>query len=575
MKFCLLLLSALIFCSYSHHVVFEEIGEMAGALSHIHAIVPVNISGLRRAVNNFQKDVIRLQQKYQQKKSPIGTQHEYNEHFHRRIFNLLDLAIADADDMTQTISSLQNSLPQVVERPASALPHQHEFRIKKRSPFTIIHGIFGTLMGWFNHQRLNNLKDQIGQVQDQQNRLLQIQTVQLHQLEEIEAAVHTLTRALETGHSAFLNYGSLDHARSQLRFNLHKLIRALQAAHYRRLSLDLLPSHRLKDLFEAAVLKAQAHKHQLLLRHPSDLLQIETSYLHDGQDVQLILHIPMAPTDSLLRLFQLHPFPLPFTDTHMLMPDPVNQILAISSSAERLSIEVSAVNLLGCHRINQVYLCKRHGVLKRELNTTCLGSLYMQDLEGAMTLCEMDIVPEVETVLQLQDNWYLVHLPRSLTSYVSCLNSSTSEIFIKSGASRIYVSPSCRLQLRQHILISHFTLHLDGVIKHYEWELDRVAFSPDEQARSVEWLSVLDDEKVGKSTLTAIRQSLAVERHSSVWWYVISTFSILLILGLAVFIGYVVVVRHFMTLRSRVMTWICLLFPEAVPLDDAPAEPRP
>jgi hypothetical protein len=119
----------------------------------------------------------------------------------------------------------------------------------------------------------------------------------------------------------------------------------------------------------------------------------------------------------------------------MLMPDPVNQILAISSSTERLSIEVSAVNLLGCHRINQVYLCERHGVLKRELNTTCLGSLFMQDLEGAMTLCEMDIVPEVETVLQLQDNWYLIHLPRSLTSYVSCLNLSTSEIFIKSGAS--------------------------------------------------------------------------------------------------------------------------------------------
>ncbi len=179
--------------------------------------------------------------------------------------------------MAHTISSLQNSLLQVVERPASALPHQNEFRIKKRSPFTIIHGIFGTLMGWFTHQRLNSLKDQIGQVQDQQNRLLQIQTVQLHRIEEIEAAVNMLTHALETGHSAWLNYRTLDYARSQLRFNLHKLIPALQAAHYRHLSLDLLTSHRLKDLFEAAVLKAQAHKHQLLLRHPSDLLQIKTS----------------------------------------------------------------------------------------------------------------------------------------------------------------------------------------------------------------------------------------------------------------------------------------------------------
>jgi hypothetical protein len=30
----------------THHIVFEEIGEMAGALSYIHAVIPVNISGL-------------------------------------------------------------------------------------------------------------------------------------------------------------------------------------------------------------------------------------------------------------------------------------------------------------------------------------------------------------------------------------------------------------------------------------------------------------------------------------------------------------------------------------------------
>jgi hypothetical protein len=79
------------------------------------------------------------------------------------------------------------------------------------------------------------------------------------------------------GHSAWLNYCSLDYAHSQLHFNLHELIRAVQAAHYQRLSLDLLPSHCLKDLYDAAVLKAQVHKHELLLHHPSDLLQIKTS----------------------------------------------------------------------------------------------------------------------------------------------------------------------------------------------------------------------------------------------------------------------------------------------------------
>jgi hypothetical protein len=56
---------------------------------------------------------------------------------------------------------------------------------------------------------------------------------------------------------AWINYNLLYYARSQLRFNLHKLIRALQVAHYRRLSIDLLPSDRLQDLFDAANTKAK------------------------------------------------------------------------------------------------------------------------------------------------------------------------------------------------------------------------------------------------------------------------------------------------------------------------------
>jgi hypothetical protein len=63
----------------------------------------------------------------------------------------------------------------------------------------------------------------------------------------------------------------------------------------------------------------------------------------------------MAPADSVLRLFQLHPFLLPFTDSHFLMPDPASQILAISSGIHRLSVEMLVANLMSCHRINSAY----------------------------------------------------------------------------------------------------------------------------------------------------------------------------------------------------------------------------
>jgi hypothetical protein len=176
----------------------------------------------------------------------------------------------------------------------------------------------------------------------------------------------------------------------------------------------------------------------------------------------------MAPANSILRLFQLHPFPLPFTKSHFLMPDPANQIIDV----DRLSVEMSVANLMSCHRINSAYLCERHGVMRRELNSTCLGSLYIQDFPGTMTLCEMRIVEQTKTVLQLQDNWYLVYSPAAFTSYIICLNNSNLEVFEKTGPNRIYISPSCQMHLKDHILISDFSLRLDSVIKHYEWDLD-------------------------------------------------------------------------------------------------------
>jgi hypothetical protein len=112
------------------------------------------------------------------------------------------------------------------------------------------------------------------------------------------------------------------------------------------------------------------------------------------------------------------------------MPDLSNQILAISSGIDRLSMEMSVANLMGCHCINSAYLCEHHDVMRRELNSTCLGSPYVQDFPGTTHLCEMKIVEQSETVLQLQDNWYLVYSPSAFTSYIICLNNSNSEVFI-------------------------------------------------------------------------------------------------------------------------------------------------
>jgi hypothetical protein len=48
----------------AHHIVFEEIGEMAGALSYIHMVVPVNISGLLKSIADFRSKIVVLKTNY-------------------------------------------------------------------------------------------------------------------------------------------------------------------------------------------------------------------------------------------------------------------------------------------------------------------------------------------------------------------------------------------------------------------------------------------------------------------------------------------------------------------------------
>jgi len=193
----------------------------------------------------------------------------------------------------------------------------------------------------------------------------------------------------------------------------------------------------------------------------------------------------------------------------------------------------------------------------------------------------MWIVEHTETVLQMPDNWYLVYSPIAFTGYVICLNNSNSEVFIKTGPNRIFVSPSCRMRLKHHVLISDFSLRLDSVIKHYEWDLDEIAFSPEERFISERWLKILGTENVGRSTLNSIRQEIAAERRSSTWIYLFSILGILVAIILAVIGIYIIWVRYMTTLKTCILHILLRTLPEPVlnliqpPQPDAAPAPPP
>ncbi len=267
------------------------------------------------------------------------------------------------------------------------------------------------------------------EVKDNVKRLFEVIQRFDKELNEISGAIRDLTNALIVLNIASPSFfdARLTKIENQIRNRLRMATHALQAAQHRRLAIDYLSPKQIRLLFSKLQARAAEFGCELLIAHHSDLFQIEVSLLFDGTDAHLLVHVPMVPINSLLRLFKLHPFPLPFFDNHFLIPNVQQDVLAVSSNDHRLSTHLSSVDLLGCHRVNQIFMCDRFGVLSRSFNNTCLGSLFVQDFKTARAACKFEVAPVTEKVFQLRKNWFAAYLPSPATIPIKCRNGTVTE----------------------------------------------------------------------------------------------------------------------------------------------------
>ena len=82
--------------------------------------------------------------------------------------------------------------------------------------------------------------------------------------------------------------------------NVGKSYHAIQATQMQHLSVDFLNVDQLHDLHARCLATANQHHSKLIIEYPSDFFQVELSYVYTKDDVVLMLHIPMVPTDALL-----------------------------------------------------------------------------------------------------------------------------------------------------------------------------------------------------------------------------------------------------------------------------------
>jgi hypothetical protein len=451
------------------HVVFEDVGQMASSVQYVFTTMTINLTRLEDSIDTYRENIKSTIKQVQN--IPAQRNNFKLSELKERMINNLNIHLDDLETEKKRINDIRGHLPKPEEHPKVGGKSMHQKN--KRFVLQMLFGALGTFMGMFTQNQYDKLQQDLNNQRSITKRLIEVVNTQGKAIEGILSSLDEIQSQLDA--QAALNPANLDatlqSTNRKIRVEIDQVFRVIQTAQWRRLAMDFLSVDQSEELFSTLEKSAKESDSQLLIEKPSDIFQLELSYFYNGDVITLLLHVPMVPKGSLLRLVKLHPFPLPVAGNYSVVPDVDTEILALSTSQERLSAQFPATNLLGCHQVNHIFLCQSQGVLNRRLAQSCLGALYNQDFKAARTLCPMKIIHAEEVIYRLKDNDHLVYSPVVQTIPITCATKSY-EKWIQRGVTEFKLEAGCRADLLHHIVYADYAISLDTGLQHIKMSRD-------------------------------------------------------------------------------------------------------
>lgn len=338
----------------------------------------------------------------------------------------------------------------------------------------------GTAFGIVTKHSLESLAQKVNDLQTTNEQILQVfQDVQLDlQDNSRQTKELIITSFMDRTFDSGMVLAKLRSQLSLINQQITKIELVVQQAQQHRLSTSYLAPKHLLDLFHQVQMSAKRFGYRTVIERPSELFQLDASYTFDGKTLSLLLHVPIAPPEAFMRLYKLHPFPLPFDNGTLLTHNVKNEILAISNSNLRYTLQMSSVDLLGCHQLGKTFLCPRNGLLNKYPEDSCLGSLYHQKFDIAHQLCDFKVEPAKEFIYQLLNNWFMVYEPSPLTVPVTCSNGSHSELHVRKGISKFHLTAGCSADFPRYRLLSDISVLIPQDYIQLEMDWDPITFMP-------------------------------------------------------------------------------------------------
>jgi hypothetical protein len=457
------ILSVIFFLSsiQANYIIFENIGQMAPAVTYIHTKVTIKTTEIENMMISYRINIEYLYKTFSDiQKDPTHGTYGETQALAKQGADLIYTFMLDYQLIRDDFYLIRWLLPAEPERPQRFL-----------EVLGIGLGVMGTFFGIYNTAQIAQVKTGISNVKLTQDHIVHAIVDMEQEQKKIKNAVNALDTMMTQWRTLNPAMYAVKAARMEklVRRLVTKLSNTFQMALAHRLSIDFFDVNQLQALYEKVRKMAEKKHLMLLTEKPTDLFQLEVSYFSNGTDLHLIIHVPAVNKQSLLQLYKMHPLPLPINRNQVLIPHVRDNVLGLSQGSNKLSVHLSSTDLLDCKVINKIFLCERHAVLHKQINSSCMGALYLQNFESAAHLCPLQIKPIQEIVHQLANNWFLIFTPKPLTAAISCLNGTESQFYLPEGISKRHLSAGCKVEFANHVLMSDSSITLENTIQHFDW----------------------------------------------------------------------------------------------------------
>ena len=436
-------------------IYFHQVGYMVGEPSYGHVHFTVNTAEMLSHLQELQQAVATI------RKQVHGIPHVT---VRARAETFLHNA---HDDITKMANDFSDLL-QILVHPDSNRKRQKRF-------LGLLVALGSLSMSLFNQAEILHLQSSVSNIMDQQHHMIDI-------LQEHEISIHNVQQDVSKIRDGFLNLineAEENHAMVKIHDAEIRIIMAI-ASLRRSISciengIERLLSHRVplcflsttntKTALERLSTKAQRNNLQPLSPHIASFLQYETSFLLVKGQIQIFVHVPLIDPARRLDLLKFSNAPIPISPSLAFALAPMHEYLAINK--EGLHATLSQTDIAASKQYGEYFFSESAIPLKKQINHTCLGSVYSQNFHNLRSTCPAVFLQTTETLTLVAPNEYVFTTRNPQTIQITC-QGKTSHTAVQTEHHMKLTQP-CEISTNEHVIRTGYDLSVNGEVKQWPW----------------------------------------------------------------------------------------------------------